>query len=589
MGMNKAWLKGMELSNYKSIPSGVIKTSDISVLIGENNSGKSNVVDAFSSFYLLHNLGVRDALPRGWFQRKMAGKQISGTIELSVIYDFPNDLREELRDELSTRQRNHRQLRNKLDDEDFLTEIKIMRALNGEDYSERNTAWYIKDGESWSKIDNFSNLNRHEGIGELKKEIQESINTWRFVDPFRVPQNIGTAGYTTDLEPDGSNLIEVLGSLQMNHSRIFEQISTAYIDIMDGVSDLSIEYEQEEDPQDMTIMVAEENYPIKFKSEEISSGSKEILTLLTQIHLAADESDVLFLEEPELHLYPGAERRVFNIIQDISEQNKLQVVISTHSDVFVNQSEASSITRVERNGSTKLRSIESEEIDTELQDLGYDKSGLLQSEAVVFVEGLSDKRIIWQFAKTAGIDLGESGIELVELEGIENMKRDAKSLIKLLYSFNIPYLFVRDRHGKTVESARGELYESMKREDGQGWWKTSPQNIFVWNAYGIEKYLLSARAIASVFEMSKEDVQKIINESKDIEDKKLVLQKIYSEEYNELPETEAYSKSRDGLYIAKRMNPEELPRETLRLLDEVTALVNTLNDDDLRVDLEAGQ
>ncbi|MEY7850276.1 ATP-dependent endonuclease, partial [Natrarchaeobius sp. A-rgal3] len=423
----------------------------------------------------------------------------------------------------------------------------------------------------------------------LKRMIGWTIEDFRFVSPFRQPRNMGTPHFELDLEPSGDNLVEVLHSLEMNQLDKFESISESFIDIMDGVTNLTIKYDVEageKSNKEITIIVEEDNYDVEFKSEDISSGSKEILVLLTQLHLAADDTSVLFLEEPELHMHPGAENKVFGIIRDLVKDSKIQVVISTHSDVFVNQANASSITRVDRNGKTTLRSIKPENVDVELQDLGYEKSELLQSEVVVFVEGVSDKRVLRQFLRTAGVRIDETDIEIVELEGINNMKKDSKSLVKLLYSFNIPYLFVRDRHDLTIEQARGELFEKMTRSDNNEWWDVSLDNIIVWDAYGIEKYLLIPRAISQGFELSREEVNDIILNSSDKTDEADLLNEVFKQEHKGVTDVEeVYDKKRDGMYIAKEMKPNELHDDVIDVLSQIVALSDSIDPNSLKIDV----
>ncbi|MFB1063693.1 AAA family ATPase [Natrinema sp. H-ect4] len=572
--------------DFKSIGQGSVGFSDISVLIGKNNSGKSNVIDAFASLKELEENRPGHDYSQQWFLDKAMGKNIDSQFQISLVYRFPEERRQSIYEGINRTNSKHRKAKSRIENSSILNKVKYEISVEGTGRRSRNKMFYIDDGSEWQEIDDFYRKYDVVDRSEIRETIEDSIKTWRFVDPFRVPRDIDTAGYTTELESDGTNLVKVLNSLQTNHPEMFEDIASSYVDIMDGVTDISVEYDTDLRESDMTIVVNEENFDIKFKSSDISSGSKEILVLLTQIYWASENSDILFLEEPELHLHPGAERKVFNLIRDLVSKKDIRVVISTHSDVFVDQTRASSITRVDRQDRTVLRSIEPDEVDVELQDLGYEKSGLLQSEAVIFVEGLSDKRILKQFGSTAGLNFDEFGVEVVELEGIDRMRRDSKSLVKLLSSFNIPHLFIIDKHDITIEEAKGQLYDSMARDDGNEWWDVSLDNIFVWNAYGIEQYLLNSRAIAEDFEMSQETVQQIIDENEGVDDKEIVLQKIYAEEHSELENPEGiFNKATDGLYISKRMNANELPEDVLQALVKIADRLERVDLNDLEPEI----
>jgi predicted ATP-dependent endonuclease of OLD family len=339
---------------------------------------------------------------------------------------------------------------------------------------------------------------------------------------------------------------------------------------MEGVTDVSTPYVNR---NEITIRIHEgEN---KYDLEDISAGSKEILTLIAGIVSSQNYTSLLLMEEPELHVHPAAEQEIFALIQDVCREAGIQVIVSTHSEVFVNRSVASSITRVERDGSTTIRSVPSDKIVRELVDIGYSKSGLLQSDAVVFIEGRSDKRILMEFCRKLGVDPDETGLAFVELEGKENLKRDGRSLVKLLHSFDIPYLFVVDSDGQTQEEAIGEILNKINRSDGGGWWETSPKNFHAWKRYSIESYLLDAEVLARGDELDTgtEEVEEIISEHEKVSDKAEILEEIYRRTLDLQEDEVAYRKDRDGMYIAKRMRAEEVPAEVRSVVDKIGRLV----------------
>ena len=146
--------------------------------------------------------------------------------------------------------------------------------------------------------------------------------------------------------------------------------------------------------------------------------------------------------------------------------------------MFVNETDSSNIIRVSRDKATNLHKVTENTIDDELADLGYDKSNLLQSQAVVFVEGKSDERILIQLARNAGFDLQENNIETVELDGEGNIRSDGRSLVKLLYQMDIPYRFILDSHGDDPDEVADE--HTSEINDRKGDWYTTPEQFIVW-------------------------------------------------------------------------------------------------------------
>lgn len=574
----------MHIENFRSIKQGNVNLTDFSVLIGKNNAGKSNIIDCLSAFCRFYE---HSRSPTGdWKKSHATAKQQGISIDISVRFALTDTEYNRLLELISENESggvtsNRTYGASEIRDEGWLSELKYKINFEKRGNVTRKLNF---DGE-YVEVDNLHGKTKIHGarIREPIEDFQNQFDSWVFVDPFREPAETQTAHFRETLDPDGENLIQVLDSLHQNFGSTFEKIVDSYVDIMEGVSDLRVEYDTKSGntANSMTIIVEEEKFDVKFNSKDISSGSKEILVLLTQIYLADRFANVLIIEEPELHVHPGAERKLFEILQDVVDRGT-QVIVATHSDVFVNESEASNIVRVERDGHTQMRTLSEENTGKELAELGYNKSGLLQSEAVVFVEGRSDKRILKKFAKNSGVDLNSEGIAVVELEGIKNMLADAKSLVKLLYSFDIPYLFLRDKHDKPREAAQGELYDAMKRDDGSHWWEVPRDNIHVWNSYGIESYLLDAEAIAEGLEMEPSAVQEIIDSHQETDDKGEVLNKIYAEEHDDLDDIkDVYAKDRHGMEIASRIPPERFDSEVQDVIIKITELLDAWDRDRL--------
>lgn len=580
MSENRLQLKSLEMENYKSIEKGKVDLSDVSVLIGRNNSGKSNIIDLFSSIKYLEEENVR-RIRKAWFRQRVTNKDDSQEFSYSLTYDIPEIFREKVLDKLESSKRtssSSRKLERKIRNGRALTGLKMCVEMSGTGRDNFNKEYYTNDNHDWLPLDSFrreyTNFNRK----ELRNSLTSSILTWRFVSPFRKPSDSRQTKYTRDLDSDGNNLVQVLDSLERNHRPLFNKISNSYVKIMEGVSDLSIQYDLEgESDNFITVMIEEDYFDMEFRSKDISSGSKEILVLLTQIYLAAEESDILFLEEPELHLHPGAEQKIFNIIHNLVDEYDFQVVISTHSDVFVNKAESSSITRIARDGDTKLRSISSEEVDVELQELGYSKSGLLQSEAVVFVEGYSDRLILSQWATNLDYDLNDLGISVVEIEGKDNIKTHGRSLVKVLQSFEIPYLFVVDSDEDDPRQRIMYYKNKINRDDDEGvdkdkvWWHTTPDHFVAWEDSDIEFFFLKApEAIANVVGEDKDTIEEILEKSS--ADKNVdVLDDIWNKCYE--GEFTSYKKDIHGQMIAKQMDKSQMDNEIIEVFEEIRAIV----------------
>lgn len=81
---------------------------------------------------------------------------------------------------------------------------------------------------------------------------------------------------------------------------------------------------------------------LKYSEAFAGSGETAIIVLIHKIHQCENESLVL-LDEPEVSLHSGAQKRLRNYLLEQIKIKKLQVVISTHSPFFLEDMPAKSI------------------------------------------------------------------------------------------------------------------------------------------------------------------------------------------------------------------------------------------------------
>jgi predicted ATP-dependent endonuclease of OLD family len=557
-------LSRLELVNYRSIEEGEIEFGDMTVLIGKNNSGKSSVLQAIRDIR-----DYRKSPPnKEWFENRVNNYNKNKKVRVGIDIELDDKERKNLAGDIE-----------KIDEEEFLQSnlfSKFTYVL--EVWDDRKSASLI----SFSNNDNMY-INKYsssknnslkmntdiqpEDISEYLYIEREQIDTKisyeprqvipnflkhkfsnfhdkiKYVAPVRNPNAKSPINIVKTLSPDATELASTLNYLNQNDHNKFTEISSKFTNIMDTAQELRTP--MVDNSPNTTIEIKELGGLKGTYLKDLSSGSIEILLLVSECVLAKENSSLLLVEEPELHLHPEAQHEVYNLLRDVSNSGT-QVVVTTHSDVFVNRSSADEIVRVERDGTTTLRHVEEGEIEQELADLGYDKSGLLQSEAVVFVEGQSDKRILRQFGKTLDYDFEREGIEIVDLDGEGNMKADGRSLVKLLNAFGVPFLFLKDSHGNDTDEEADELIDAICKR-GEGGEFLNKGSVHVWEGYGIEDYLVSnPEAVASVVDAETESVREIISDHENEPDKAKVLDKIFLSELGE-----EYDKDHHGMMIAK--------------------------------------
>jgi len=190
---------------------------------------------------------------------------------------------------------------------------------------------------------------------------------------------------------DGAAIIKELADLQSNDrpgwTRFCQSMRKWLGEIMcDRVQQVSIV------DSEFRIDVLRDGETISSTLSELGTGVAQVVMLLAHLYLNKDKEFNVFLDEPESNLHPNSVVRLVKIFED--DLQKHTFFITTHSSVLIDQiGENWSVHRVSRelDHSSEVFScalpIHKFQV---LDDLGIRASQILQSNLIVWVEGPSD-------------------------------------------------------------------------------------------------------------------------------------------------------------------------------------------------------
>ena len=271
-----------------------------------------------------------------------------------------------------------------------------------------------------------------------------------------------------------------------------------------------IRYSMNRDMERMLQVTTEIYHPLQQVTRPLSrlgKGMRSIymLSLLEAYAKLEDSVPCLIIEEePESSLHPTQQKTSGEILYRLSKKN--QVIFSTHSPNLLANFTTRQIRQVTLDEKGYPMVMEKTDISVILDDLGYTASDLMHVNFVFIVEGKQDKSRLPLLLKKyyAEISDGEgnlSRIAILTTNSCTNIRTYANlKYMNQIYLKN-QFMMIRDSDGKNPKKLRQQLcryYKERSLEDVDGLPRVSKKNVLILKYYSFENYFLDPKIMAQL-------------------------------------------------------------------------------------------
>jgi len=364
-------IKRFSVSNFKSIKSVNVDFSDVTVLVGRSGTGKSNFLRAIQFF---RNLIIADGC------RNRIGSNLPATLEKS---EQNTPMRFEIEFAISGMNSNYvysielndtGTKQEKLSLGDDILFHRIGRTQDGRSYVPAK--WSVEP-----KVVNLPNVNDNSLAIRQLSELQEvviaysalssGISFYDFPDTVLTPKSKPAS--VSGLSENAENYVEVLRDMSMDlrdftvRKRMVEALKRVNSTVT------SVELDNIISPQFVTVGHEFDGKVLSLPLVKQSVGFRRFYAHLLALYQKPAKLCMMF-EHPEDGIHPGAMQLLAEEFKAAAQEDRGQIVFTTHNPRLLDQFDADSIRVVDINGfNTRIGPVSAEQreaIDDALLDTG---------------------------------------------------------------------------------------------------------------------------------------------------------------------------------------------------------------------------
>lgn len=453
-------IKKMTLKNYRCFEDYTINFKDETLIVGENNAGKSTIIEALRIISVTANKLFKNRQYINANDSLNIPKNIRGfnlnldtyKVDLrSIVYFYKENINAEIIAE-------------------FENNVIFKIYLNPECVF---ATIYNKSGENIKSITNAKKMNEN----DLKVNIMPHLNLIREKEKKLATETIERDQYTY------LSSLHFRNEILLYKNDYFLKFKNIAEKIWSGLCIDDVEYSYDNDE---VLFWIKDN---QFTSELGLMGSGLQMYLQIIWFIAKNSSGAtIILDEPDIYLHPNLQKKIFNYIKSMNTQ----IIIATHSVELISEADFKNVFQIDKtrriqrysNGLSNVQNIV-EKIGS-VQNMSLLRLGL--SKKCIFVEGL-DMKLLNKFYKILYPEKIEilSDLPIIELGSFTRYEQ-ALGVSKLFYKEtdgNFKCICILDRDYRM----ENELNRIKKNAE------EAHLNLHIWERKELESYLINPNVL----------------------------------------------------------------------------------------------
>lgn len=301
------------IRNYKSLEDVELSLGPLTVFVGPNNAGKSNILDALAFVRDLARIGAPAVHSRGGFSLLVWGGDLKRQVEM---------------------------------------EFEVVEMQGEEGISQGTCRLAMVGGPVHYEVTELS-PGQTQPVPKWDEPYQSWIARWGFykLDPSRMAQPVA-ARRESRLGEKGENISALLHTLQAEMPEQFQELEGLLKSAIPELARLLTPLTEE----GRTYLAWEEaGHELRIPTWAMSEGSLRLVGILGAV-LAPEHPPLMGIEEPETCIHPGLLEWVVEVLRMASR--RMQVLVTTHSPHLLNYLKPEEVVIVEKEeGKTRCSKV----------------------------------------------------------------------------------------------------------------------------------------------------------------------------------------------------------------------------------------